>query len=101
MNAEPPATGPRSRVEVGGEIDIAVVSQLRSRLIAEQAETVELDLAAVTFIDSSGLAGLLDAKAALAESGQTLELVNRPRAVVRLLQITGLTNHFGPGEATD
>jgi anti-sigma B factor antagonist len=96
MAADRMAPDPRSTVAVEGELDIASVADLRARLGAVAAQTVALDVGAVTFIDSSGLAGLLDARAALAADGRRLELVNRPRVVNRLLQVTGLTDQFGP-----
>jgi anti-sigma B factor antagonist len=96
MDADDTAPPPRSTVAVAGEIDIAAVPELRSRLDAEHAECVALDVAGVTFIDSSGLAGLLDARAAMVADGRRLELINRPQAVVRLLQVTGLSEQFGP-----
>jgi anti-anti-sigma factor len=96
VDAERLAPDPASTVAVAGEIDIASVTDLRNRLLAQSGTTVVADLGGVTFMDSSGLAGLLDARAALADEGRDLELVNRPSVVVRLLQVAGLTDHFGP-----
>jgi anti-sigma B factor antagonist len=96
VDAERLAPDPQSTVAVAGEIDIATVTDLRARLLAQEGRVVVADLGGVTFMDSSGLAGLLDARAALADDGRDLELINRPPVVIRLLQVAGLTDHFGP-----
>ena len=48
----------------------------------------------LTFIDSSGLHVLVDAKAWLEAEHRRLAIVNRPRVLTRVLDLTGLTEHF-------
>jgi anti-sigma B factor antagonist len=79
-------------VAVAGEVDVDTAPRMRRALVAGLAagERVVLDLAAVTFMDSSGLSALLaihqDAKAA----GLTFQLQRVPPAVLRLLTVTGM-----------
>lgn len=45
------------RIKVSGELDVAVIDQLQTRIdsVARAGETVVLDLSELSFIDSSGL----------------------------------------------
>lgn len=58
---------------------------------------LHLDLARVDFIDSSGLRVLVAAHHALDEAGHRLVLDAAGEAVERLLEITGLREHFNLG----
>lgn len=84
-------------VRVCGEIDMLTTPKLR-RLLAELIEArprvVVLDLAAVSFFASSGLAALIEARDAAAEHGVPLHLACLSRSVRRPLQITGLAARF-------
>ena len=69
---------------VHGELDIATAPEL-GRMIARLRElnhAVVLDLAEVTFIDSTGLSALMDAHAASQRNGWEFS-VRRPSAAVR------------------
>ncbi len=70
------------------------VTAVRERIEGSAAPVIRLDVAAVTFIDSTGLAGLLDAMATIEGEGRRLELANCSPAVTRLLEITALTDRF-------
>lgn len=89
-------TDGRSVLTVSGEIDAAVADDLiaagRSVLVA--ATVLRLDLSAVTFLDSSGLAALIGLRNACVESGADLTLVAPSRQVRRILEITGLAESF-------
>jgi anti-anti-sigma factor len=57
-------TGTTARIIVGGELDIATAPALREhieRALRDRFEIVVVDLADVSFIDSSGLHALLEA----------------------------------------
>lgn len=74
-----------------GELDIATAEQLRRQLAAlPVGEPVVLDLADITFIDSTGLALLLSASQAARENGATLMLRHPSMAVRRLIALTGV-----------
>jgi anti-anti-sigma factor len=90
------AGAPRA-VTVRGEVDLATASDLESFVrsaLGEAPDGVVLDLAELTFIDSSGLRVLV-ALAKDAESrGTTLALRNLPRHAQRVLELTGLGDWF-------
>jgi len=78
-------------VSVVGEIDARTsldLIEVVDKLLADGATT--LDLAGVTFMDSSGLRVLVDAQRTSLQSGNRF-VVNRPSSRVRkILQISGL-----------
>ena len=76
-----------------GEIDSYTAPELAERLEADRSIEV-VDLAAVTFIDSSGLRALVQAHQARAEAGSTLRLRSPSAAVQRLLEISGLAGYL-------
>jgi anti-sigma B factor antagonist len=85
-------TGPAS-VTVVGEVDASNADRLRLTILDAANQTgakLEVDLAAVTFIDSSGLRAIADASRGLEKSGTRLVLSNLPRQVLRLLAITDI-----------
>lgn len=55
---------------------------------------VTVNLAAVEFIDSSGLRAVLNAHQSLEEHGHKLRLASVSQPVRRLLEITGLDKHL-------
>jgi anti-anti-sigma factor len=85
-----------ARVTVSGELDAATASDLESALADAVASggRVELDLSAVTFIDSSGLRALIVSRQAASDAGGTLVLGATTAVVDRLLQLTGLDESF-------
>jgi anti-sigma B factor antagonist len=77
---------------VVGEVDMASAGQLRSevfRCLAERPAVLVLDLAAVTFLDSAGLAVLVEAHRAAAPH-TALCVVADQHAVLSPIQITEL-----------
>jgi anti-sigma B factor antagonist len=78
-----------------GELDIASEHLVAAWMNAFQAEsTYILDLSAVTFIDSHGLAALLKAQAFAIETGAQLVLRSPSKQALDLLMLTGLDLHF-------
>jgi anti-sigma B factor antagonist len=79
---------------LAGEFDVAAAPALRERLAAVSAagaRGVVLDMAEVTFVDSSALRELLRAEAALAAAGIPLVLAALHPPVDRLLELTRTT----------
>lgn len=74
------------------ELDLAAVPELRARLAAVHAPgaQVVLDLAGVTFIDSSALSVVLAADRRLMATGGALRLAHVSAEVRRVLRICGL-----------
>ena len=84
-------------VAVAGEIDLLTADQLREALEAEvvRRDLVVVDLTAVEFLSSSGLAALALAHRAAVEAGRELRLVAGNRVTLRPIQITGMADEIG------
>ncbi|MGN9807040.1 STAS domain-containing protein [Micromonospora sp. L32] len=87
------------RVSVAGEVDFATSGELRAALDAVLADLtgtpVEVDLAEVPFLDSSGVHVLLDAYARAADRDCPLVVANARPVVRRVLEITGVLALLG------
>jgi len=86
-----------ARVELVGEIDRAAMDDvwnILSAAITLSPQQLAIDLAHVTFMDSSGLHLLIDAHEAVTGAGGSFTLANVPARVRKLLDITGLS-HLG------
>jgi anti-sigma B factor antagonist len=77
-----------------GEIDAHTAPTLASAIDAAGPD-VELDLAGVEFVDSSGLRVLIDAHQRLAEAGGALRITALSDPVRRLLEISGVSGYLG------
>jgi len=78
-----------------GEIDISRVPELRDEILAVPPDrSVVLDLAAVSYLDSSGLGMLVLLRKRLARCGAAVTLVDVQPHVRRVLDITGLDRAF-------
>lgn len=84
-------------IAVTGEIDLLTADQLTEALATEVARhaLVVVDLTAVSFLSSSGLAALALAHRAAVEAGHVLRLVAGNRVTLRPIQITGLADEIG------
>jgi anti-anti-sigma factor len=80
-------------VTVRGEIDMDNAGELVDA-IERVADTAVVDLSGVTFIDSTGLKGLLRAQQAARQRGDDLILRHPSKAVRRALERTGLIDGF-------
>jgi anti-anti-sigma factor len=83
----------RVRITAAGELDLATASRLDAALteVEAGARRVELDLSALTFMDSSGI-NLLIRHARRARGGVTLAIMPPPPRVARVLDIAGVTD---------
>jgi anti-sigma B factor antagonist len=89
--------GDRAVLTVRGELDAYSAPGLEDqvgRLLTQGVGTIVLDLSGTGFLDSSGLRAILTAQRRLTESGGQLSLRSPSEPVTRLLEITGLTDHF-------
>ncbi len=94
---EASGTGALPVIAVSGEIDVATAPQLREvlhRVIAEGGSTVVLDLLGVTFLDSTALGVLVGALKRCRELGGDLHVVVADPRIMKIFEITGLTNVF-------
>ncbi len=84
-------------VSVVGEIDVATAPQLRDRLqarVASGSATVAVYLLVVTFLDSTALGVLVGALKRCREAGGDLRLVISEPRILKVFEITGLTEVF-------
>jgi anti-sigma B factor antagonist len=83
-------------VRAGGEIDSYTVHEFHETVTraTSLASRVVLDLAGVTFVDSSGLGALIVARNSVRDGGGSLALVSPPPVVRRLLGSTRLHDVF-------
>ncbi len=90
--------GPTVRLQLTGALDILTAPEELERILVEgrhAGDCVELDLGGVEFIDSSGIAMLIEARNHFDSVNCALVVVNPSKAVLRLLVLTGLTHAFG------
>ncbi len=82
-------------IVVHGDIDVAGGPILDAALLERDIDgPVVIDLGDVFFIDSSGLRSLLGASRRAHDRGTTVVLRDVGSEVLRLLEITGTTEHF-------
>src|SRR3954447_9893743 len=85
--------GRRAVVDVSGEIDLAAEPALR-QAIADSAEygaqQVWVDLSRATFMDSSGIHALLDARDSLSTLNRRLVIIRPPGPVRRTFEAASL-----------
>jgi len=91
-------TGPRSRLEVGGELDVATVEAFGAHLaLLIEAGIGDVDMALVTFCDAATVGVLLTAHHQLGGAGRRLRVINASRPALRLLTLAAVdTLLLGP-----
>ncbi len=87
------------QLALSGEIDIATAEDLRlaGARCAEAVpagEPLEIDMSAVSFIDSSGLGALVAIRRLADAAGHATVLVGLSPSIERLLELTGLRDSF-------
>jgi anti-sigma B factor antagonist len=91
-------------VAVTGEIDVATAPQLRDRLLAQTAagkSTIIVDLLGVTFLDSTALGVMVGGLKRCRESGGDLRLLIVEPRILKVFEITGLTDVFSISASLD
>jgi anti-anti-sigma factor len=88
--------GRRAVLSVAGEIDISNTADLRAAIesAATRAFELWLDLSAVTFMDSSGIHAMAEARVRLIEANTRLMLICPEGPVLRILALTGFDRIF-------
>ena len=84
----------RDRVAVQGELDAFTAPELRASIDQAASADVELDLGGVSFIDSSGLATVVESHQRLEQEDRRLVIVERSEIVQRLLDLSGLSGRL-------
>ncbi len=78
-------------VAVSGELDLDTMGELNEALAIENGiPTTVVDLRRLTFIDSSGVSGLLAAARRARDAGARLVCVPGPTQVQRAFELTGV-----------
>jgi anti-anti-sigma factor len=87
------------RMLVFGELDAVDADRLQTAVVdvlrQHRPSRIELDLHGVTFLDSAGIRALLLCQADARQVDCQIRLTNPHPMVYRVLQITGLLEHFG------
>lgn len=82
---------------IEGEMTIYTALELKDQLLAplDQCADMEIDLAGVTEIDSTGLQLLVMAKNEARERGKNLRISGHSPAVLEVLELCNLESFFG------
>ena len=84
-------------LELIGELDLSTVDPLKLRLELverEEPHTIVVDLRRVTFMDSMGLGILVSHRVRGRQAGRRLVLVEGPRHIQDLFELTGMRDQF-------
>jgi anti-sigma B factor antagonist len=79
-----------------GELDACSVTSLRARLapVAMTGRDIIVDLAGLSFVDTTGLIALIDLQRDATTAGGSLRLTEPPRPLRRLLELAGMQDIF-------
>ena len=90
------AEGSVEVVVVRGEVDIATADAVRADLdgACRRSDNVVLDLREVSFMDTQGLAAVIEAEKSSSESGTQFVVVRAPATVHRLFEMIGLSDRL-------
>jgi anti-anti-sigma factor len=83
------------RIVLVGEFDLAAMPAAETSLAEATANgyaAIEIDLSALTFLDSSGVRSLMITVDRCRERGTPLTIIPGPRGVQRVFEITGLVD---------
>ena len=95
--------GDTATVVLGGEVDLSWSAQVRSEVLAAlgRAPRVKIDLSGVEYIDSSGIAALVEGFQNARGKGQPFALVNVSGPVLAVLKLARLDQVFPIQDVTD
>jgi anti-sigma B factor antagonist len=86
-------------VTIEGEVDLTNADEVRGVIVDAigewQPKEIQVNLAAVPFMDSLGISALIAGYRAAVASGTVFRVVEPSRPLVSLLEITGLLEVFG------
>jgi anti-sigma B factor antagonist len=85
-------------LDLDGEFDMSEVETFRScvdEIITSCDSAVVVDLAGVTFIDSTAISALLNVRRCLAGEGRESRLQNLSPPIARIFELAGLTHLLG------
>lgn len=85
-------SGDRCVVRLFGELDLVRADDVHDAVLACPHDRVQVDLAELEFIDSTGLSALLVARRELDSGGRRLELLGAAGATRQLFEAVGLAD---------
>ena len=91
-------------LELVGEIDVYTAPQFKeavNKMLTSGQKHLIIDMAGVTYMDSSGFGALLSATKRLRPEGGTVNLVKCNPAIDRILRITRLNTVFATFDSVD
>jgi anti-anti-sigma factor len=97
LRVEADYDGPHVTIVVEGELDVSGATQLQA-CVSEALErltwdrSITIDVRGLTYTDSSGLAGLLRARAASDEVAVAFRITEPSPALRRLIEMAGVAN---------
>ncbi len=83
-------------VSLAGELDMATAVGLADWLVSVAGSDVVVDLSGLSFVDSTGIAALAQARGLIEQAGSELRLTRPQRPVERVLEIVGLAGWVDP-----
>ncbi|WP_027183799.1 STAS domain-containing protein [Desulfovibrio inopinatus] len=87
-----------NRVIIGGEVDFSVSPQVREKLhdfLNRTHGDIVLDLAPLQYIDSSGLAVLIELRNKLKDKNRTIQITEVSPQVEKIFSLTQIGSIFG------
>jgi anti-sigma B factor antagonist len=83
-------------ITVSGEIDLENSGNLRQQVHSalDDNKAVSVDMSAVNYIDSSGIAVLIESKQRAGEGSKEFKIIKPSEAVVSVLKLAKLTSFF-------
>lgn len=79
-------------VSLHGQLDLVNAERVRDAIVQLEGSPVVIDLRGLWFLDSSGIAALLEARRLVIESGRPFQLRGAHGIVLRALEVTGLSH---------
>ncbi|MDF9408500.1 MAG: Anti-sigma F factor antagonist [Pelotomaculum sp. PtaB.Bin013] len=77
-------------LDLSGELDFSNVDELKNQVLAEQdGGKITINMAAVDFIDSSGVGILLHLARELSEQNRVFEVINIPESIRESMALIG------------
>ena len=87
------------RMTMTGEMDAITARQVHQVVLEalrqHRPTHIELDVAGITYLDSAGIRALVLCQDDARQVGCDITVVNAPARIYRVLEITGLVDHFG------
>jgi anti-sigma B factor antagonist/stage II sporulation protein AA (anti-sigma F factor antagonist) len=90
-------------IHVHGDVDMAVTQQLVDAITSvagnERHHSVVVDMASLTFLDSTGIAALVGAHKVIEAMGKEMMIKNVPANTHRTLTLAGVVDYLNVGSA--